>query len=131
MANIEFKAHVETVAHLRLEYSSRKHVHRCFSIQNQRLTVLNIIIMLWRAHLWHFSISSKIKARHFMFSCLPNARALVHENDCYLTATSLLSKKKKKKLQSCKNKTKKLTPFSITLWEAEVLDLDQSFSSLF
>lgn len=28
----EFKAHVQTVAHLRLEYSSLKLVHRCFSI---------------------------------------------------------------------------------------------------
>lgn len=33
------------------------------------------------------------KAWHFIFSYVPNACALVHVNDCFLTATSLLSKK--------------------------------------
>lgn len=42
-----------------------------------------------------------------MFSCLPNARALVHENDCYLTATSLLSKKKKKKIAKLQKQNQK------------------------
>lgn len=49
------------------------------------------------------------KAWHFIVFYVPNARALVHVNDCFLTATSLLSKKiykaaKKTKKQTNKNK---------------------------
>lgn len=76
------------------------------------------------------------KAWHFIFSYVPNARALVHVNGCFLTATSLLSKKiykaAKKQTNKQKNQTNKQKPaFSITFWEAEVLDLIQSFSTLF
>lgn len=69
-----------------------------------------------------------------MFSYVPNARALVHVNDCFLTKTSLLSKKiyKAAKNQKPNKQTNKQKPaFSITFWEAEVLDLIQSFSSPF
>lgn len=68
------------------------------------------------------------KAWHFIVSYVPNARALVHVNDCFLTATSLLSKKIYK---AAKKTNKQKQAFSITFWEAEVLDLIQSFSSFF
>lgn len=64
----EFQVHVETAVHV----ASNMFLKHVFQSENQRFTVLNIFTMLWRAHLWHFSISSKIKARHFMFFYLPN-----------------------------------------------------------
>lgn len=52
------------------------------------------------------------KAWHFMFSYVPNACALVHVHDCYLTATSLVSKPIYK---AAKKQNKQTKPaFSIT-----------------
>lgn len=69
-----------------------------------------------------FGISPLVlkQSRMFCLSVYLMPTLSVHENDWYLTATSLLSIFFFIKLQ-------KLIPFSIILWEAEVLDLTEIF----
>lgn len=63
------------------------------------------------------------KAWHFIFSYVPNACALVHVNDCFLTATSLLSKNIYKAAKKQKKINKQKPAFSITFGKLKCLIL--------
>lgn len=90
-----------------------------FQSKNQRFTVLNIFRMLRRVCLWHFSISSKTKQNVLSF-CLPNAHT-------FSTWKWLIFNSNFTTQHFFFIKLQKLIPFSIILWEAEVLDLTEIF----